>query len=81
MDRAALVVPTVVSGRVKLVADKVALLPAVSPTPLRATECGLPTVRSAIVIEALLGPIWLGVTLTLMTQSALAARLDPQLLL
>lgn len=81
MERAGLVVPTSVSGRVRLAADdKVALGPEASPTPLRATECGLPTVLSVIVVEALLGPNWPGVTLTLMTQFAPAARLDPQLL-
>src|ERR1700687_3702378 len=78
MDCAGLVVPTVVSGSVMLVADRVALGPGASPTLLRAIECGLPTVLSVIVIEAPLGPIWLGVTLTLMTQFAPAARLDPQ---
>jgi hypothetical protein len=35
---------------------------------------------SVIVIEALLGPNWPGVTLTLITQFAPAARLDPQFL-
>src|ERR1039458_9363873 len=81
MERAGLVVPTSVSGRVRLAADdNVALGPEASPMPLRATACGLPTVLSVIRIAALLGPNWPGVTLTLMTQLAPAARLDPQLL-
>lgn len=56
MDRAGLVVPTSVSGRVKLFPAqyKLALGPEVSPMPLRATACGLPTVLSVIRIEALL---------------------------
>ena len=81
MDCAGLVVPTSWVANVRLAADKVALGPEVSPTPLRETECGLPTVLSVIVTDALRGPNWLGVKVTLMVQFAPAARLDPHVLL
>src|SRR5712692_4744723 len=81
MDCAGLVVPTSWLAKVKLVADKVASGPEVSPTPFRETECGLPTVLSVIVIEALRGPNWPGVKVTLMVQFAPAARLEPHVLL
>jgi hypothetical protein len=81
MDCAALVVPTTWSPKAKLVADKVALGPAVSPAPLRETECGLPIVLSVIVIEALRGPNWLGVKVTLMVQFAPAATFESHVLL
>jgi hypothetical protein len=66
--------------KVKLLADKVALEPEVSPTPFSETECGLPTVLSVIVMAALLGPTWLGVTVTLIAQFSPAAKVDPQVL-
>ena len=63
-----------------LVADQVALGPEVSPTPFRGTACGLPTVLSVIVIDALRGPDWLGVKATVKVQFAAAARLELQVL-
>lgn len=61
-----------------LVADQVALGPEVSPTPFRGTECGLPTVLSVMVIDALRGPTWVGVKPTVKAQFAPAARLELQ---
>src|SRR5258708_21132050 len=76
-----LVVPTRWLKKVKLVADRVAFELGATPMPSRATECGLPTVLSVIVIDALLGPNWLGMKVTFIAQLAAAARLDPQVLL
>jgi hypothetical protein len=80
-DCAGLVVPTDWLAKFRLVADQVASGPEVSPTPLRETECGLPTVLSVMVIEAVRGPNWLAVRVTLMVQFAPAARLEPHELL
>jgi hypothetical protein len=80
MDCAGLVVPTSSVANVMLVADQVALGPEVSPTPFRGTECGLPTVLSVIAINALRGPNWLGVKVTVKVQFAPGARLDPHVL-
>src|SRR5712692_9350703 len=80
MDWAGLVVPTSWVANVRLAADKVALGPAVSPTPLKAPECGLPIVLSVIVIAALRGPNSLGVKVTLIVQFAPAAMLAPHVL-
>ena len=77
MDSARLVVLTVWLPKPTLAADQVALGPEVSPTPSKETECGLPTVLSVIVIEAVLWPNWLGVKVTLIVHAAPAARLDP----
>jgi hypothetical protein len=48
--------------------------------PLSEAKWGLPAVLSVMVIEALRGPNWVGVKVTLMVQFAPAARLDPQVL-
>src|ERR1700719_2631864 len=77
MDCAGLVVPITWFPKVKLVADKVALGPELTPVPFREIECGLPTLLSVILMEVLRGPNWLGVKVTLMGQSAPAARLGP----
>jgi len=56
-DSAELAVPTSwLPPKVKLVADKVAFGPEVSPTPLREIAWGLPRVLSVMVVWALLGP-------------------------
>jgi hypothetical protein len=78
MDCAGLVVPTDSLGKVKLAAERVALGPELTPTPLKETECGLPTLLSVIVMEALRGPIRLGVKVTPIVQFAPAARLERQ---
>ena len=77
MGSARLVVSSVWLPKGKPVDDQVAFGPEISPTPFRETECGLPTVLSVIVIQALLWPNWLGVKVTLIAQDAPAARLDP----
>ena len=79
-DCAGLVVPTAWLPKVRMLVDKVALVPEVSPTPLRETECGLPKVLSTILIDALRLPIWFGLKVTISPQFAPAARLEPQLL-
>lgn len=61
--------------------NKVAFGPVTVPVPVKAADCGLPVVLSVIVIDALRGPGWLGVKVTLMVQFAPAARLDSHVLL
>lgn len=80
-DRAGVVVPINSVPKSRLVPDKVALDPGTKPTPFNETDCGLPTVSSVMVMEALRGPAWLGVNVTVTVQFAPAARLEPQVLL
>ena len=50
------------------------------PLPERLTACGLPMALSVMLIDALRPPAAAGLKVTLMTQLAPAATLDPQLL-
>src|ERR1700674_5072858 len=81
MDCAGLLVPITWSPKTKLVGDKVALGPESPPTPFMESTCGLPTPSSAIVIEALRWPNWLGAKVTFRVQLTPAPRLEPQVLL
>src|SRR5216683_8416146 len=81
MDSGPLVVPTPTAPKNKLVADRVALGPEVKPMPLKESEWGLPAVSSVTVMEAPLGPGWLGVKVTVIMQFVPAARLEPHVLL
>jgi hypothetical protein len=49
--------------------------------PLKESEWGLPAVSSVTVMEAPLGPGWLGVKVTVIMQFVPAARLEPHVLL
>ena len=50
------------------------------PEPARVIVCGLPGASSVIIIAALLLPSAAGVKVTLMVQLALAASVEPQVL-
>ncbi len=51
-----------------------------APVPVRPTVCGLPVALSVIVTFAALDPEAVGANVTLIVHLALAAKLDPQLL-
>lgn len=57
---------------------RVAFGPGITPVPLNAMDCGLPTVSSVIISDALCGPMLVGVKTTLIEQLADAARVEPQ---
>jgi ABC-type sulfate transport system permease component len=50
------------------------------PVPERGTVCGLPTALSVMVRLPVLVPVAVGLKVTLMVQLALAATLEPQVL-
>ncbi len=52
-----------------------------SPVPVSATVCGLPTALSVMVTAPVLVPLAVGLKVTLRVQLALAATLEPQVLL
>ena len=72
--------PTSCVAKVRLVADKVAFGPETSPVPLKPIVCGLPAASSVMVTEAVRGPVWVGLKVTVMVQLAPAARPVPQVL-
>jgi hypothetical protein len=80
-DSGELAVPTLWLLKFKPVGDRVALAPEVKPMPLNESRCGLPAVSSVTSIEALRGPGWLGVNVTVIEHFAPAARLNPHVLL
>lgn len=51
-----------------------------SPVPVSVTVCGLPTALSVMVTAPVLAPPAVGLKVTLRVQLALAATLEPQLL-
>ena len=51
-----------------------------SPVPVSATVCGLPTALSVMVTAPFLVPVAVGLKVTLRVQFALAATLEPQVL-
>src|ERR1700736_5213450 len=65
-------------ANVRLVGDRVAFGPETTPVPLKAIFCGLPDALSAIVTEAVRGPICAGLKVTLIGQCAPGGRLEPQ---
>lgn len=75
---AALVEPMPSVPKLRLVGDTVTWT---TPLPDRLTVCGLLLASSLTVKAALRAPAAAGVNVTLMVQAALAATLDPQLLL
>ena len=81
MDCAGLVVLTVSLPNARLVAERVALGPEVTPVPFTETDCGLPTLSSVIVRAATRGPNWLGVKPRLTSQLDAVAKLEPHVLL
>lgn len=72
---AALLVPTVVLGKVALAGVKVT---DTRPVPLSDTLCGLPAALSVMLSEPVREPIWVGVKVTLILQFLPAARVLPQ---
>ena len=72
----ALADPTVVEGKVRLVADKVT--GGATPVPLNATLCGELPALSVIVIAAVSEPVLVGAKCPWNVQFAPGARLDPQ---
>lgn len=72
---AALVVPTVCDGKVKLVGVNVAWA---VPVPVSGTVCGLLFALSVIVIAPVRVPVAVGVKVTLILQFAPAASVAPQ---
>ena len=74
--RAALVVPTCWFPNKTEVGERVTA----TAIPVRLTLCGLPVALSVTVNAPLLGPVALGVKITLIVQLALTAKLEPQVL-
>ena len=68
-----LVVPIAWVGKLRLVCDGVTFGPDVTPVPLKATDCGLPTALSVILIAAARGPIAVGLKIMLIVHFAPAA--------
>jgi hypothetical protein len=62
----------------KLVGNKVAFGPEITPVPLNATDCGLPPALSVIDNAPVRVPICVGLKVTLRVQFARGARLEPQ---
>jgi hypothetical protein len=71
-------VPTGCAGKVKEAGERLAT--GAVPVPVRLTVCVAGLALSVIVNEPLLEPLAVGVKVTLRVQLALAARLEPQLL-
>ena len=77
---AELEVPTNCVAKVRLVGEGVAFGPEASPVPLKPIVCGLPAALSVMVTEAVRGPVWAGLKVTVMVQLAPIARPVPQVL-
>jgi hypothetical protein len=71
-------VPTGCAGKVKETGERLAT--GAVPVPVRLTVCVAGLALSVMVKEPLLDPLAVGVKVTLRVQLALAARLEPQLL-
>jgi hypothetical protein len=71
-------VPTRCAGKVKEVGER--LTRGAVPVPVRVTVCVAGLALSVMVIEPLREPVAVGVKVTLRLQLALAARLEPQVL-
>lgn len=79
-DCAELEVPTSCVAKVRLLGEGVAFGPETSPVPLKLIVCGLPAALSVMVTEAVRGPLWAGLKVTVMVQLAPAARPVPHVL-
>jgi hypothetical protein len=77
---AELVVPTVWLAKVKLVGERLTAGVNTTPVPLSVTACGLAGALSLTEIAPVRVPDAVGAKRTEMLQLALAARLEPQLL-
>ena len=73
-------VPTSCVAKVRLLGEGVAFGPETSPVPLKPIGCGLPAALSVMVTEAVRGPLWAGLKVTVMVQLAPSARPVPQVL-
>ena len=71
---------TFLQAKVRLVGDKVAFGPENTTLPLNATDCGLPGALSVTKSVPFMVSEVLGVKVTLITQFAPAARVEPQVL-
>jgi hypothetical protein len=72
-------VPTSCAGKVKEVGERLTSGVA-TPVPVRLTDCVTGLALSVMVKEPLREPLAVGVKVTLRAQLALAARLEPQVL-
>jgi len=79
-DCAELEVPTSCAAKVRLLGEGVAFGPEMSPVPLKLIVCGLPAALSVMVTEAVRGPLWDGLKVTVMVQLAPSGRPVPQVL-
>ena len=79
-DCAGLVVPMGCVAKVRLLGDRVAFGPEITPVPLKAICCGLPTTLSVMVTEAFRGPLRVGLKVTVIVQlPPCGGRLEPQM--